>query len=121
MSQRSKLACDPIDWIDKDRERRPTREDIRYMLEKHEDNLFFFNFCFRAPNEYYIDKKNKEKPVKSKTSKIVHILWENYGLYKLRSNEEKPHSLNRSMYIGLIKEGGKIISRHLHLGLNFPK
>ena len=46
----------------------------------------------------------------TKTSKIVHILWEKYGLYKLRSDEEQPHSLNRSMYIGLIKEGGKIIS-----------
>ena len=119
MSQRSKLACDPIDWIDKDRERRPTREDIRYMLEKHKDDLFFFNFCFRAP--YYIDHQNKRKPFKSRTSKIVHILWENYGLYKLRSDEKKPHSLNRSMYIGLIEEGGKIISSHLHLGLNFPK
>lgn len=95
----SEFACDDIEELNSKRERMPTREDVRDLLEREEDNLFFLNINFTTPEPKYSTKYPKY-------DKIISILWERYRLYKLRSTKKKPHTLNRSMYLGLIRNGG---------------
>ena len=167
MSQCSQFACDPIPWINEDKEQTPTREDVRYMLEKprkktkekkpvkpskfrastipgfderrgemptrkdtrkvlkeHREKILFFNISFNPiytrhriqfHKTHQKNQKRCQKGLKylkrfryysTRTEKIAELLWERYGLYKIRSDKRKPHSLNRSMYIGLIEEEG---------------
>ncbi|XP_019848749.1 PREDICTED: glutamic acid-rich protein-like [Amphimedon queenslandica] len=94
----SEFACDNIEKLNLKRDRMPTREEVRNLLDKEEDSLFFLNINFTTP-EPKCPTKNP------KYDRIISMLWEKYRLYKLRSTEGKKYSLNRSMYLGLIKDG----------------
>ena len=114
---RSELSCDVIEEIDSERGRMPTREDVRALLEEYQDNLFYFNFCFNTPPPPAVPgpaasprtspiETGRPKRPSPKSKKIVNFLWEKYRLYKLKSTRGQPHTLSRSMYLGLLRDGG---------------
>ena len=120
----SKFRASTIPGFDERRGEIPTRKNTRKVLRKYKGKILFFNISFnpiyrRSRTQFNKkQKKNKKRHQKglqrlidfhcysTRTEKIAELLWERYGLYKIRSNKGKPHSLNRSMYIGLIEEEG---------------
>lgn len=116
---RSEFSCDVIKEIGTERRRMPTREDVRILLDKYQDNLFYFNFCFNAPppaaavqpepaaplNSNAIGTERPKRP-SPKSKKIINFLWEKYCLYKLKSTRGQPYTLSRSTYLGLLRDGG---------------
>ena len=110
--KKSRLACEDIEYLNLDRERRPTETDCELLKKEEEGTLFKLYICCNSPplSEIQIqiaklinggDKPRKRPP---KNKKIINFLWERFRLYKVRS--EAPYSLKRSVYVGLIKEGG---------------
>uniref|UniRef100_A0A1X7VI98 Uncharacterized protein n=1 Tax=Amphimedon queenslandica TaxID=400682 RepID=A0A1X7VI98_AMPQE len=113
---RSEFSCDVIGEIDTERRRMPTREDVRILLDKYQGNLFYFNFCFNAPppaalpepaapSDANANGTQRPKKPSPKSKKIINFLWEKYRLYKLKSTRGQPHTLSRSTYLGLLRDG----------------
>ena len=120
----SEFRASTIPGFDERRGEMPTRKDTRKVLRKYKGKILFFNISFnpiirpgriQSHKKHQKNKKSHQKGLQrlidfhcysTRTEKIAGLLWERYGLYKIRSNKGKPHSLNRSMYIGLIKEEG---------------
>ena len=120
----SKFRASTIPGFDERRGEMPTRKDTRKVLKKYRGKILFFNISFnpiykrrriKFNKKHQKSKKKRQKAIQyliyyqcysTRTEKIAELLWERYGLYKIRSNKGKPHSLNRSMYIGLIEEEG---------------
>ena len=102
----SKFACDNIEKLNSKRKKKPTREDVRELLDEEENNLFFFIINFRTQPQQRKVKADKSQNKSPQYEKIFAILWGKYRLYKLRSDERKPYSLNHSTHLGLIKNGG---------------
>lgn len=100
-SKKSDLSAESIEEWDRDKETKPTREDVRSLLDKHEDQLFFFNINYNPPE----GEPNTREKINYK--EIENFLRETFTLYKLKSDKDKQYSLNRSMFIGLIKGEGK--------------
>ena len=90
-----------IPGIDEDREMRPTREDVRDLLET---KIFFFNFSFNARKGYQVNYEE-----------VAEHLYKEYHLYKVRSTivgrYSDPYTLTPQTYIAYIKEDrGKPLS-----------
>ena len=115
VTDKDDTACDDInDEFNLKREIKPTREDVRDLLDNEEGNLFLLSFHFTAvplsPIELQARKistiKKGTTKKKIKYDKIISILWEKYRLYKLRSTKGKKYSTNPQTYLGLISSGG---------------
>ena len=106
--------CDDIDEFNLKRGLKPTREDVRDLLENEEGNIFLLNFHFTALPLSQMELQTRKISTKKKGStnkkikydKIISILWEKYRLYKLRSTKGKKHTANPQTYLGLIRNGG---------------
>ena len=98
-AEKSLFIASCIPEFDKRRGQKPTRRDTRRILRQYPGDITFFNISF---NPVY----KGIRAYTTKTEDIADLLWQRYHLYKLRSTKGKPHTLNRSMYIALIKIEG---------------
>lgn len=110
----SELACKAIDEFELKKDEKPTREDMRDLLETEKGNLFYFNVSFQSISDEDYQSLNPSSALskKSKSHKDVEYkeinktFRERYRLYKIKS-DKGPYSLTPQTYIGLIKDGGK--------------
>lgn len=132
VKKKSQYAAEPLSFMDHERKERltskeqlkkgekplrnqkPTREDVCKLLRDYEDKLFYFHINFNPPPRQDPEQvrcnkilKIKTRIEKTKTRLIEDFLWEKFNLYKLQSDKGKRHSLNRSLYIGIIPNEGK--------------
>ena len=87
----------PDKEIEENREKRPTREDVRRLLSEKEGKIFFLQITFNAKRGKTLDYKD-----------IYEHLYERYRLYKLRSSikdgKTESHTLSPSTYIAYINQ-----------------
>ena len=75
---------------------RPTREDVRDLLET---KIFIFNFTFNAQGSNRNPLSDENPRQKIPYVEIAKHLYENYRLYKVRSNRWEYYSLTPQSYI----------------------
>lgn len=87
----------PDKEIEENREKRPTREDVRRLLSEKEGKIFFLQITFNAKRGKTLDYKD-----------IYEHLYERYRLYKLRSSikdgKTESRTLSPSTYIAYINQ-----------------
>ena len=87
----------PDKEIEENREKRPTREDVRRLLSEKEGKIFFLQITFNAKRGKTLDYTD-----------IYEHLYKRYRLYKLRSSitdgKTESHTLSPSTYIAYINQ-----------------
>lgn len=108
----SEFACEAIDKFELKKDEKPTREDMRDLLDTEKGNLFYFNVSFQSISDEVYQSLNPSSALSKKSEshveykEIIKTFRERYRLYKIKS-DKGPHSLTPQTYIGLIKDGGK--------------
>ena len=109
-SFKEKSQCDYIKQFEREDKDGPTREEIKELLEEEKGNVFYLHISFQSISEEECTTLlNKPLPKKITVDhkEVIKMLKMRFLVYKLQSTEGERNSLNYSMYLGLVKEGGK--------------